>query len=293
MTLFTRRVVTLSLEGAWLRLLGVRGREVEFWADIPFDERLLQPGQVGDTQALGALIGETFRSRGLPRSRVVAAAPGLGALSRIVTLTTPGVSLAEAVERQARQVLPESPAEVTLYWQAIDPRGSPTPRVFFLALPREVVMTMIEMLHIAGIQPLALDLKPLALYRAVGSKDAIVANVTTQTLDLVIVVDDLPVLLRTISLGDGAGSRDFVIGRLTDELARTIRYYNDTNRAAALPMDAPIVLAGEDVDDPAVAANLEALTGHPVEPPRPPLDYPVDFPVERYLVNVGLALKSL
>lgn len=290
---FPRRVVTLSLEGAWLRLLGVRGREVEFWADIPFDERLLQHGQVGDTQALGALIGETFRSRGLPRSRVVAAVSGLGAVSRIVTLTTPGVSLAEAVEREARKVLPESLVEVTLYWQAIDPRASAAPRVFLLALPREALARVIEMFQVAGIQPVALDLKPLALYRAVACKDAIVANVDGQTLDIVIVVDDLPALLRTISLGDGAGSRDFVIGRLTDELARTVRYYNDTNRATALPMDAPIVLAGEEVADPALGANLEALTGHPVQPPRPPLDYPADFPVERYLVNVGLALKSL
>jgi Tfp pilus assembly PilM family ATPase len=293
MTLLARRLVTLSLEGAWLRLLGTRGREVEYWADIPFDDGLLNHGQIGDVQALGALIGETFRSRGLPRSRVVAAVPGLGAVSRIITITAPGASLADSIEAEARKVLPESLVDFNLYWQAIDPRSSPTPRVFILATPREAVMGMIETLQIAGIQPLAIDLKPLALYRAVGAKDAIVANLESETLDIVVVADDLPVLLRTVYLGDGAGASDFLLGRLTDELSRTVRYYNDTNRAAALPIAAPVFLSGQDVSDPGLIANVEALTGHPVQPPRPPLDYPPDFPVERYLVNVGLALKSL
>ena len=293
MTPLAPRLVTLTLEGAWLRLLGTRGREVEYWADIPFDDGLLHHGQIGDSQALGALIGETFRSRGLPRSRVVAAIPGLGSVSRIITITTPGANLADAIESEARKVLPDSLVDFNLYWQAIDPRGSATLRVFILATPREAVMGMIDTLQIAGIQPLALDLKPLALYRAVGAKDAVVANLESHALDIVVVADDLPVLLRSVYLGESAGSSDFLLGRLTDELSRTVRYYNDTNRSAPLPITAPIFLSGEEVSDPGLVANLEALTGHPVQPPRPLLEYPPDFPVERYLVNAGLALKSL
>ncbi|MCS6802309.1 MAG: pilus assembly protein PilM [Chloroflexota bacterium] len=293
MKLLPRRLVTLSLEGSRIRLLGTRGSEVEFWADIPFDERLLRHGQIGDPNAIGALIGETFHRRGLPRSRVVAAASGLGAVSRIITVAAPHTRLAEAVEIEARKVLPETLVDVTLYWQAIDPRTSHAPRVFLLATPRDTVMTLIDTLRIAGIQPLAIDLKPLALYRAVGGKDAVVAHLESQTLDIVIVVDDLPMLLRTVYLGEGAGSRDFLLGRLTDELSRTVRYYNDATRAAPLPTAAPIFLSGEDVIDPHLVATIEALTGHPVVAPQPPLDYPPDFPVERYLVNIGLALKSL
>lgn len=290
---FARRLVTLSLEGAWLRILGTRGRSVEFWADVPFDERLLHEGRIGDVQALGALIGETFRLRGLPRSRVVAAVPGLNAVSRIITVTNPGPNLAEAIEVETRKFLPESLSDFNLYWQAVDPRSGPTPRVFVLATPREAVQAMIETLQVAGIAPIALDLKPLALYRAIGAKDAVVANLESTTLDIVIVVDDLPVQLRTVYLGDGTGTTEFLLGRLTDELSRTVRSYHDTNRAAPLPVGAPVYLSGEDVGDAGLIANIEALTGHPVQPPRPPLDYPVDFPVERYLVNVGLALKSI
>ena len=289
----SRRLVTLSLEGTWLRLVGVRGREVEYWADIPFDERLLHEGFIGDRQALGAVIGETFRSRGLPRSRVVAALPGLKAVARLVTLPGPISNLEAAIAAEAPKVLPETLVDFNLYWQALDSRSSPRLRVFLLATPREAVLSLVETLRLAGIQPLALDLKPLALYRALPVRDAIIANLESTTLDVVIVSNDLPVLLRTVFLGDGTAAPEFLRGRLTDELARTIRYYQDTHRANPLPAGAPVFLSGDDVSEAGLVATVEALTGHPVEPLRVPFTYPRDFPVERYLVNLGLALKSL
>ncbi len=289
---FGRRLVSVSIEGAWIRILGTRGNEVEYWAEIPIDESWLEGGVIRDTASIGHLVGDTFRLRALPREHVVAAIPGMSAVSRIIAIPKIPGNLNQTIEQEARRVFPDLNAGMNLYWQAIDPRGSPIQRVFVVATPRDLVLNAVEMLRIAGIQPISLDLKPLALYRAVARQEAIIANRETTALEIVVVVDDLPVLIRAVSL-DGMSSAELFHGRVTDELTRTIRLYNDANRAKPLDPAAPVVLSGDQMDDRALAARIQTLTGHEVAPADPPIAYPDDFPVARFLVNAGLALKRL
>jgi Tfp pilus assembly PilM family ATPase len=254
---------------------------------------MLKNGFISERKAVAEIIAATFQTRGIARSKIIAAIPGINSVSRILLITKGAGSLAQQVEQEARKVIPAVSESTNLYWQALESKGQAQQRIFVLAAPREPILALADTLKIAGFVPAAFELKPLALYRAIQRKDAIIANLEYSTLDVVIVVDDLPVLLRTSFTGDGPSATESLLGRLTDELSRTVRYYNDTNRQSPLGPSVPIFLSGDDVEDPGLVANIEALTGHPVEEARPPFVYPDDFPVNRFLVNIGLALKRI
>src|SRR5207244_3540580 len=70
---FSRRIVSLTVEGPWVRIVGTHRQVVEYWADIPFDSDWLRSGVIAATNELGQLIGTTFRMQGIRRNRVVAA----------------------------------------------------------------------------------------------------------------------------------------------------------------------------------------------------------------------------
>lgn len=179
-----------------------------------------------------------------------------------------------------------------LHWQPL-PSEPDIIQVFVLAVPREPLNALVEAIRQAGLRPYAIDLKPLALMRAVNRKDAVIANAESNSLELVIVADDIPTLMRSVFLGEGVVSQDYAVGRVSDEITRTIGYYNDSNRDNPLSPEVPIFLTGDAASGVSFALNVGALIGYPVQPLDPPLPYPEDFPVAEFMVNLGLVLKVL
>lgn len=81
--------------------------------------------------------------------------------------------------------------------------------------------------------------------------------------------------------------------RLTEELARTLVFYNDSNRENPLDTSVPIYLTGDLTDVSEIAETIYQSTGHPVPPLTPPVRQPPDFPTAKFMVNIGLLLKVL
>ena len=181
-----------------------------------------------------------------------------------------------------------------LTWQNIP--GNPIElkdQVYVLATPKEPLIAMVEAIQAAGIKPRVVDLKPLALARAVNEKDAIVVSGESNSVELAIVVDDIPRMVRSVYLGGEMVDTDKVGSYLQEELNRSIAFYNDQNRATPLDTDVPVYLAGEVAGSPGLADSVANLTGRKVAQLEPPLKYPAGFPVAEYLVNIGLVLKML
>ena len=82
-----------------------------------------------------------------------------------------------------------------------------------------------------------------------------------------------------------------VAALLLQQLASTIEYYNDMNRASPLPTDVPVYLTGEAALNPELAQRVSTLSSRTVAPLKPPLTYPENFPVALYMTNIGLILK--
>jgi Tfp pilus assembly PilM family ATPase len=264
------------------------------WANVPFDPSLLRSAAVADPLGLGRVINAAFEAGKLSRRGILCALNGLQAVSRHLTLPAVGKgSMEKIVEREIRRIMPAAQEDNFIYWQVLEGRGEVQKRVYVLSVPRGPLLSLLEALRAAKVRPAVMDLKPLALARAANRKDAVVANLESTSVDVVVVVDDIPAMIRSIHLGDTPQGVDLALSRLLDELSRTIGFYNDTNRANPLDPSVPILATGDLAADPAVAADISSLTGHPVVPLEPPLEYPPDFPVAQYMVNIGLVLKVL
>jgi hypothetical protein len=178
------------------------------------------------------------------------------------------------------------------HWQVL-PTTTAQTRVFVLAVPKEPLSALLRALNQANIRPKNVDLKPLALMRAVNQRDAIIANCESNSMELVIVSDDVPVLIRSVFLGEGVVTQDYAVGRISDELGRTIVTYNEINKEHPLDPNVPIYLTGAAAAGVPFALNVAALTGRTVQPLEAPLHAPEDFPLAEYMVNLGLILKVI
>jgi Tfp pilus assembly PilM family ATPase len=188
--------------------------------------------------------------------------------------------------------MPVSLDEIYLFWKILGEKGNGQ-QVYVLGVPQEVIDGQVQALRQAGIKPRAMDLKPLALVRAVNRTNAIITNLEDSTLDIIIVVEDLPVIVRTVALGKESPTPEKKRDRLVEELSRTIKFYNDTHREAGLHPDISVYLSGALVGKPGLRKRLQAATEHPVAALQPPLKWPDDLSLPRFLVNMGLALKRI
>ncbi len=287
-----RETVTLAIESGDLRFLSARGR-VAKWGSVPLPEGLVTGGVINDPLEMGRIVDETFRANDLDRRRVISSIVGLRAIPRLLTMPKLQASMLEAaISREAKKEMPVSLENLYLSWQSLPPEGDQQ-RIYLLGVPRELVDVQVRMLEAAGIQPVAMDLKPLALVRAVGQDQAVIINLEASMLDIILVVEGLPAIMRTFGLEQSQGTMEQRIERLLTELNQTMRFYNDSHRNATIRPNTPIYVSGRSVSQPEVLAYLRHVSDRPVEQPPAPMPCPDDLPILDYFTNLGLALKQI
>ena len=291
--MFDPRMTTLNIEEDEMRLLVVERGTVGKWASAPLSAGLITEGLIRDPAAVGSAIRELFASQAVSRRKVVTSVTGLRAISRVLTIPQVKPSLLEnVVLREAKREIPMSLDEMYLSWKLLPEKGNQQ-RVYALGVPREMIDGQVEALRRAGIKPRAMDLKPLALVRAVNRKNAIITSLEDRTLDIIIVVEDVPVIVRTIALGKESSTPEKKWDMLVEELSRTIKYYNDSHREAGLHPGVWVYPSGALAEGPRFRGRLQAAIGRPVVAVQAPLKCPEQLPLGRFLVNVGLALKRV
>ena len=78
-----------------------------------------------------------------------------------------------------------------------------------------------------------------------------------------------------------------------DEFQSAMEYYGDRNPGIPIPQSTPVYLTGGHPQlNLEFARTLEGNLNRNLFFPDPPLDYPENFPLLQYMVNVGLALKT-
>jgi len=289
-----KRIIALSIEGTTVRVLGSRGDSVDVWESVPFNSHFLRNGHVADPEGLGEVIRNALVNMKLTKGMCVCALPAIGSTSRIIDLPPQlDVSALDGVvQREARRVIGTSLDDSYLHWRALPVRTRHR-QVFVLAVPKEPLHALTKAVQTAGLKPKIIDLKPLALMRAVNRRDAIIASGESNSMETVIVVEDIPALIRSSVFAEGALSPDYAVGRISDELVRTIAYYNDSHKDDPLDPELPIYLTGTLASSVPFSINVATLTGRPIEPLDPPLRYPTELPVAEYMVNMGLVIRAL
>ena len=290
---FIRRTkVTLVIDNAAVRLLTAEGNAVVRWASTPVASGLISDGIVQDPGALGDLVAKLFQQERTPKGNVVTCVPGSHAVYKSFTLPRMRrADLKNAVFYQAKRELPVPVEDLVMVWQLVAVRERYF-EVFVTGVPKDIVMGYLETLGHAAIQPKALDVKPVAIARAVNRSNALLCNVEADNIDIVYIQDFVPIFVQTIRFQEPAGSTAVLAERLTEELHRSIRLHNETTPEQPVGANTPVFLSGGATDYFLLVQALYGSLGYTIEKLDPPLVCPADFPVEEYSANIGLALKA-
>jgi Tfp pilus assembly PilM family ATPase len=287
------KTVSLDFEGRDIRLLVSTPRRVLRWASVTLPPELMDHGLIQAPDRVGQGLARMLASQKAPRRRVISSTTGFRSVSR--TLTMPAVKpslLDEAVQRKIRQEMPLSADETYSSWQVIG-REDGTIRVFALVLPRLVIDRQMEAMRAARLRPRTMDLRPLALVRAVNQDEAIIADFEEQSFGVVIVSHGIPEIIRSVSQPDESVDVKEKLDRLVLELTRTIQFFNDSHRDHPVRTDTPIYVSGSAFESTGMRKVLAERAARPVELPQPPLRLPKDFPLATYCTCLGLAIKKV
>lgn len=259
-------------------------------------------GLIADTSTAAEVVLAMLKDIKGSKTNLVTCISGQRAVHRVMRVPEiPERMLEETIERKARQEFAIPVDETDLFWRIVS-RADNQILLYVLAIPRVIIDQHVEILSRAKIKPRIMDIKALALQRLVNQNTAIIVNLEVSSMEVIIIVNHIPLLVRTIPLDSGDLTGEAKVDLLSQELARTVKYYNESHKQNRLPDDTSIYLSGALFSTKSVEARLgeganlierfQARTPYPLKPPKSTLVLPEKFPLLRYAVNLGLALKT-
>ncbi len=288
-----KKVTTIFISDDAVNLVVVEGRRVKKWASLPLEPGLVSQGLIVDESRVADELGKLFKLMKERVGKVIAGLSGLNSLYRLISLPElPEAILPEAVKQEARRVIPVPLDEVYLSYQPLPSPPGET-RIFLAAFPRNVADALIRTLRRAGVEPYIMDLAPLALSRTLDEPRAIIVNARLDKLDIIIMVDRLPQLIRTLSLPGEAASLSERLPAITEEIDRTVAFYNSSHKEKPLDSTVPMFVCGDLAQAPESWQSLSGKLNCPVSILPSPVESPESFNPSEFMVNIGLAFKEL
>ena len=288
-----KKVTTLFIRDTSINLLVMKGEQVEKWASLPLEPGLVSQGLIVDEAQVADKVKQLFKETGAKANKVITALSGHDSLYRIITLPElPEAILPEAVKREARRTIPTPLEEVYFSYQRLPaPRGEG--RIFLVTFPRNLVDALVRTLHQAGVRPYILDLAPLALCRIPNEPRAIIVNARLEHLDVMVIADRLPQVIRRLSLPGEAESLEGRLPLIAEEFNRTIAFYNSSHMDKPLDSTVPVFVCGDLAEAPETWQSVGSQIGYSVSPLPSPVESPEGFNPNEFMVNIGLALREL
>lgn len=288
-----KKVTTLFIRDDSATLLVMAGRRVEKWASLPLDPGLVSQGLVNDQAKLAEKLKELFKLQKVPMGKVIAGISGHDSVYRIINLPElPEAVLPEAVKREAKRVIPVPLEEVYLSYQPLEVAQGET-AVFLTAFPRNIADSLYQTLHKAGLQPYIMDLAPLALCRTLNEPRAVLVNARADHLDIMVMVNQIPQLIRRLSLPSEAESPSERLATITEEIDRTIAFYNSSHQEEPLNETVPMFVSGDLAREEKNWKELGGKAENPIAVLPVPVEFPEGFDPNEFMVNIGLAFKVL
>ncbi len=284
--------VTLYIEDTDIKLLVTRGKQVEKWASLLLEPSLVRDGAIVDEDQVAASIKNLLKLSKVNARKVTAALSGLNSIFRIITLPEISQSLLpEAVMNEARRVIPVPLDQVYISYQTL-PSSKGETRLFLVAYPRNSTDILIKTMHKAGLKPDEVDLAPLALARCANEPKAIIINSWLTYIDIIIMTDSLPQVIRSMLLPTEAVAVEEKLPLIAEELARTVAFYNSSNPGNQLDSTVPVLVCGDLAEAPDSWQSLVGKSAYPVSTLVPPVEFPETFSPCKFMVNIGLALRG-
>lgn len=286
-------MVTIEISGADIRALEINGRRITGWTSASLDPKIFVEGVISDPQALASAIRQLLSSSGIKDKNFIASVSSLYSLSRTVIAATVGEQPATepAIIQAAETVMPLPGEELYFSWQPVG-MVEGGQQVMVIGVPRDVMDSELRALRIAGITPHLLDLRTLALARAVNRENAIILNIDAASYDIVIITGGFPDVLRTTSWQPDALSDEDKAEQLILALELTASFSNSHHKEMPLSPSTPFFVTGHLSGNLKLIQIIEDSLPYHLEQMTPQFEYPEHMPVSQYAVNIGLAMKT-
>jgi type IV pilus assembly protein PilM len=289
-----KRVTTLFIRDTGINLLVMNGRHVEKWASLPLEPGLVSQGLIVDEAQVADRVRQVFKETGAQTNKVITALSGHDSLYRIITMPElPEAILPEAVKREAKRTIPTPLEEVYFSYQRLPSPTKGEGRIFLVTFPRNLVDALIRMLRQADVRPYILDLAPLALCRIPNEPRAIIVNARLEHLDVIVLADRLPQVIRRLSMSGEAESLEERLPLIAEEFNRTVAFYNSSHMEKPLDPTVPVFVCGDLAEAPETWQSVVGPAGYSVSPLPSPVESPEGFNPNEFMINIGLALKEL
>lgn len=289
------KLVTLEIDTNVIRLMETRGEKVTKWASLALEPTTAEEQEVVlDPLALSTAIKQLMASSGIEEKEVIASVRGLYSLNRILTVPTPTgrAPTSQAILDAAEEAMPLAREQLYLSWQTLA-TGEGAQQVLAVGIPRDVLDTELQALKMAGIHPHMLELKAIALARAVNREQALILNIEPSSFDIIMIVNGIPEVMRTTAWEQNEFTLEDKVEHLALNLELTVGFYNTNHHDTPLNPATPLIITGQISGELPLVEKLEARLGYPINLLTPPLDCPSHLPVSQYAVNIGLTLKAM
>jgi type IV pilus assembly protein PilM len=288
-----KRVTTLFIRDTSINLLVMKGGKVEKWASLPLEPGLVSQGLIVDEAQVADKVKRIFKETKAKAKKVIVALSGHDSLYRIISLPElPEAVLPEAIRREAKRTIPRPLEEVYFSYQRLSaPKGET--RIFLVTFPRNLVNGLVRTLRQAGVKPYIMDLAPLALCRIPDEPRAIIVNARLDHLDVMVLADRLPQVIRRLALPGEAESLEGRLPLIAEEFNRTVTFYNSSHTEKPLDSTVPVYVCGDLAEVPDTWQSVVGGVPYSVSVLPSPVETPEGFTANEFMVNIGLALKEL
>ncbi|MBN1191937.1 MAG: pilus assembly protein PilM [Dehalococcoidales bacterium] len=284
--------VSLIISNHDVKLVSSRGNTLEKWVSAPLPPASVKDGHILQPGTVAGAVNSLFRLLELPRTRIIASISGMSFTYRMLKLPAIKPALMqEAIERAIRKEINVPLDELYIDWQILS-KNAKGIEAFAVGVPRSQIDSLVETVHLSSLELSAIDLKPLALVRASEMKDGIIVDFEPDCFNIIILSSSIPVTLHTFNPKNSQASLEDNIHYLSEELARTIDFYNITQKDRQISPDTPVLLTGELSASPAAERLFSQHCSYPVKIMTAGFRTPPDFPVSSFAGNIGLMLKK-
>ena len=289
-----KKVTTLFIRDASINLLVMKGEQVEKWASLPLETGLVSQGLIIEEEQVADKIKQIFKEAGASTSKVITALSGDDSLYRIITLPElPEAVLPEAIRREVKRTIPTPLEDIYYSYQRLPSIMKGESRIFLVAFPRNLADALVRTLRQAGVKPYIMDLAPLALSRIPDEPRAIIVNARLDHLDVAVITDRLPQVIRRVSLPGETESLEERLPLIAEEFNRTVAFYNSSHVENPIDATVPVFVCGDLVEEPESWQSAVGGAGYQVSALSSPVESPEGFDSSEFMVNIGLALKEL
>ncbi len=289
-----KRVTTLFIRDTSINLLVMKGEQVEKWASLPLEPGLVSQGLIVDEEQVADKVKQIFKETGASTNKVITALSGDDSLYRIITLPElPEAVFPEAIRREVKRTIPTPLEDIYYSYQHLPSVMSRESRIFLVAFPRNLADALVRTMRQAGVKPYIMDLAPLALSRIPDEPRAVIVNARLDHLDVAVITDRLPQVIRRLSLPGETESLEERLPLIAEEFNRTVAFYNSSHVDNPVDATVPVFVCGDLVEEPEAWQSVVGGAGYQVSALSSPVEPPEGFNPNEFMVNIGLALKEL